>query len=93
MTDYMKANTVSDILRSILVTILERPAFLLLGFIYQVFFNVTTMEMIDANTMLKIFRNLQLIIGIFMLFKFAVTILEGIVDPNRVTDKMELIKL
>lgn len=87
MTDYMKANTFSDILRSILVTILERPAFLLLGFIYQVFFNVTTMEMIDANTMLKIFRNLQLIIGIFMLFKFAVTILEGIVDPNRVTDK------
>lgn len=87
MTDYMKANTFSDILRSILVTILERPAFLILGFIYQVFFNVTTMEMIDANTMLKIFRNLQLIIGIFMLFKFAVTILEGIVDPNRVTDK------
>lgn len=87
MTDYMKANTFSDILRSILVTILERPAFLLLGFIYRVFFNVTTMEMIDANTMLKIFRNLQLIIGIFMLFKFAVTILEGIVDPNRVTDK------
>lgn len=87
MTDYMKANTVSDILRSILTTLLERPAFLLLNFVYQVFFNVTTMEMISADTMLKIFRNLQLIIGIFMLFKFAVTILEGIVDPNRVTDK------
>lgn len=87
MTDYMKANTFSDILRSILTTLLERPAFLLLNFVYQVFFNVTTMEMISADTMLKIFRNLQLIIGIFMLFKFAVTILEGIVDPNRVTDK------
>lgn len=87
MTDYMNASTINDLIRSVIVTIIDRPAYFILCLVYQIFFNVATAELFSNALIKDFYYRCQLIIGVFMLFKFAVTILEGIVDPSRVTDK------
>lgn len=89
MVDLMQASTISDLIRTVLVTLIDRPAFLILNVVYQVFFNVATVELFSNVTVRTIYYRCQMVIGIFMLFKFAVTILEGIVDPTRITDKKQ----
>ena len=89
MVDLMPATTISDLIRTVLVTVIDRPAFLILNVVYQVFFNVATVELFSNVTVRTIYYRCQMVIGIFMLFKFAVTILEGIVDPTRITDKKQ----
>lgn len=89
MVDLMPATTISDLIRTVLVTVIDRPAFLILNVVYQVFFNVATVELFSNVTVRIIYYRCQMVIGIFMLFKFAVTILEGIVDPTRITDKKQ----
>lgn len=89
MVDLMPATTISDLIRTVLVTVIDRPAFLILNVVYQVFFNVATAELFSNMTVRTVYYRCQMVIGIFMLFKFAVTILEGIVDPTRITDKKQ----
>ena len=86
MTDYMTPGIVSDAIRTIL-TFFDRLFFLLLQGVYQVFFNVSTAELFSNALIRDFYYRCQLIIGVFMLFKLSVTILEGIMDPARVTDK------
>lgn len=86
MTDYMTPGIVSDAIRAIL-TFFDRLFFLLLQGVYQVFFNVSTAELFSNALIRDFYYRCQLIIGVFMLFKLSVTILEGIMDPARVTDK------
>ena len=87
MTDLMPAGVISDLIRTVLTTLIDRPAFLILGVVYEVFFKVATAELFTNELVRTIYYRCQMVIGIFMLFKFSVTILEGIVDQNRVTDK------
>ena len=87
MTDYMSASTIGDLIRLIMSTI-DRNAYFILSIAYQIFFNVATAELFSNALVKDFYYRCQLIIGVFMLFKFAVTILEGIVDPNKATDKI-----
>ncbi len=86
MTDYMHASTLNDLIRLIMST-LDRNSYFILSIAYQIFFNVATAELFSNALVKDFYYRCQLIIGVFMLFKFAVTILEGIVDPNKATDK------
>lgn len=86
MTDYMTPGIVSDAIRTIL-TFFDSLFFLLLQGVYQVFFNVSTAELFSNALIRDFYYRCQLVIGVFMLFKLSVTILEGIMDPARVTDK------
>lgn len=86
MTDYMTPGIVSDAIRAVL-TFFDRLFFLLLQGVYQVFFNVSTAELFSNALIRDFYYRCQLVIGVFMLFKLSVTILEGIMDPARVTDK------
>ena len=86
MTDYMSASTIGDLIR-LIMSIIDRNAYFILSIAYQIFFNVATAELFSNALVKDFYYRCQLIIGVFMLFKFAVTILEGIVDPNKATDK------
>lgn len=59
----------------------------LLTTVYQVFFLVATNEIIKAATVKVFFSRIQLIIGVIMLFKLAFTLINGIVNPEAMTDK------
>lgn len=86
MTDYMSPGIISDAIRTVF-TFFDTIFFWLLQGVYQVFFNVSTAELFSNALIRDFYYRCQLIIGVFMLFKLSVTILEGIMDPARVTDK------
>ena len=86
MTDFMQNEVVSRTFRTIFATLDSVFYFILRG-VYQVFFNVSTAEILSNELIMDFYYRCQLVIGVFMLFKLSVTILEGIMDPARITDK------
>lgn len=86
MTDYMSPGIISDAIRTVF-TFFDNIFFWLLQGVYQVFFNVSTAELFSNALIRDFYYRCQLVIGVFMLFKLSVTILEGIMDPARITDK------
>lgn len=85
MTDTTPANTLHDIFR-FLTTLFDRPAYWLLGIMYQLFFNVATADLFNNATILGFYKRVQLIIGVFMIFQLAMTILKGIMNPDQIFD-------
>lgn len=87
MTDNTAANAIHDLLRNAPAWFIDRPAYWLLGIMYEIFFNVSTAELFVNSTVKNFYSRVQLIIGVFMVFKLAITILQGIVNPDTFTDK------
>ena len=86
MTDYMTANTINDLLRSVFALI-DRVAYWLLGIMYEILFNVASADIFSNATNKNFYGRIQLILGVFMIFKLAVTIIQGIINPDTFTDK------
>ena len=75
------ASLTSDIFRTIF-SFLDRPAYWLLGIMYQLFFNVASADLFSNDTVMKFYGRVQLILGVFMMFKLALIILKGIIEPE-----------
>lgn len=88
MTDSSNAATVGDLFRS-LGAILNKGAYFLLGLMYQIFFNVSSAQLFESETIKNFYGRVQLIIGVFMIFKLAVSILQGIMNPDKFTNPKE----
>lgn len=86
MFDNLKPNFIWDFLRSIL-GFLDRIVYQLLIWIYELFFNVSRNEVFSDATIIKFFDRVFLILGIFMLFKLAFSLVNSIVNPDVLTDK------
>ena len=86
MTDYMTANTINDLLRSVFAFI-DKVAYWLLGIMYEILFNVASADIFSNATIKNFYGRIQLILGVFMIFKLAVTIIQGIINPDTFTDK------
>ena len=61
---------------------LDRAAFGLLEIFYQLFFNVASADLFSNDTIMKFYGRVQLIIGVYMMFLLAMTILRGIMNPD-----------
>ncbi len=86
MTDLMSPGIVTDAIRALFI-FFDNIFYSLLSYVYQIFFNVATAEIFSNSLIRSFYYKCQLIIGVFMLFKLSVTILSGIVDPAKATDK------
>ncbi len=86
MTDYATANTINDIFRG-LFALLDRVAYWLLGLMYKILFNVASADIFSNETIQHFYSRVQLIIGVFMIFKLAISIIQGIINPDTFTDK------
>ena len=83
MTDsYAESSTVAlDVIRKVL-SIFDYPVYIILGFTYQLFFNVASADVFSGGTIMKFYGRVQVIIGVFMMFQLAMTFLRGIVEPD-----------
>ena len=75
------ASVASDIIRKLLST-LDIPVYALLGLVYELFFNVASADLFSNDTIMKFYGRVQIILGVFMMFHLAMTILKGIVSPD-----------
>ena len=82
------ANVLNDLVRTVF-TLLDRPAFWLLGVVYEIFFNVATAELFTNATIKNFYSRVQIILGVFMVFRLSITVLQIIVDPEKMNDKNE----
>ena len=66
--------------------LLDRAAYGLLMLVYQLFFNVASADIFSSGTITRFYARVQVIIGVFMMFQLAMTILKGIVNPDSFVD-------
>ena len=79
------SNVIRNAFRS-LFSFLDRPAYWLLGLVYELFFNVASADLFANATVMKFYGRVQLILGVFMMFQLSMTILRGIMNPDSFTD-------
>ena len=82
MTDNNNADVIQDLLRRF-GGVLNKGVYFLLGIMYQIFFNVSSAQLFETETIKNFYGRVQLIIGVFMIFKLAISILQGIMDPEK----------
>lgn len=79
---YAESSTVAlDTIRKVL-SMFDYPVYIILGFAYQLFFNVASADVFSGGTIMKFYGRVQVIIGVFMMFQLAMTFLRGVVEPD-----------
>ena len=78
---YESSSVGMDLIRLVFST-LDRPAYWLLGIVYQLFFNVASADIFSDGTIMSFYGRVQAILGVFMMFQLAMTFLRGIVEPD-----------
>ena len=59
----------------------------LLAQMAQLFFDISTVQILDNPTVSAIYQRVGLILGLFMLFKLTFSFIQMVVDPDQITDK------
>lgn len=85
MSSTSKAAWYWDIIRSLLVS-LDNVGFSLLSTVYKIFYTVANATIISGDLIRNFYSRIQLILGILMIFKLAMSILNIIINPDSVKD-------
>lgn len=78
----------AEFFRSIFAA-LDSVGYWLLQGVYDIFFAVSNAEILSGATMNELYGRLQLIFGVFMVFKLSLTILNIIINPDNYKDKQK----
>ena len=81
-------NWFKNILRS-LFSALDSFGYWILGGVYNIFFAVSSAEIISGDVVREFFGRVQLILGVIMVFKLTFTVLSIIINPDVATDKQK----
>ena len=85
MVDNTERGIILDGFRSIIAGI-DRVVYNLLSVIYEIFFNVATANIISGQTVKTFYSRVQLILGVVIMFKVAISLLNGIMNPDSLND-------
>lgn len=85
-TDNTTPNIIWKGIRSIFAFI-DRVAYSLLVIVYQILFNIADATFFSSETIKAFYGRVQLIIGVFMIFKLSISLLQAVINPDVLTDK------
>lgn len=85
MSSTSKATWYWDIIRSLLAS-LDNVGFSLLSTVYKIFYTVATATIISGDVIRNFYGRIQLILGILMIFKLTMSILNIIINPDSIKD-------
>lgn len=85
-TDTQVTHWWMDIIRSFFA-LFDRVVYWLLMIAYEVFFNIADASILSSDTIRNFYSRIQLIIGVFMIFKVSVSLMQAVMDPDRLTNK------
>lgn len=86
MTDYFPRNPIYSAIRS-LFAVIDWVVYFLMSILYEIFFAVAGVDFLSGDVIRSIYSRVQIILGVFMIFKLAVSILQGLVSPDVILDK------
>ena len=78
----------SDAARTV-VSLLDNVGAVLLGAIYKIFYLVANATIIKGDVLKVFYSRIQLILGILMIFKLAMSILNIIINPDFIKDQKQ----
>ena len=87
-TDQTAPGTLSNAWRYI-TGIIDIVFFTILKGVYEIFFGVATAEFFSNATIRSLYGRIQIILGVFMVFRLTIIVLQTLVDPDKVNDKNE----
>lgn len=85
MVDNTERGIILDGFRTIMAG-LDRVVYNLLSVIYEIFFNVATANIISGQTVKTFYSRVQLILGVVIMFKVAISLFNGIMNPDSLND-------
>ena len=59
----------------------------IISYLYDVFILIAKAEILNSNIVQKIYRSVGLILGMFMIFKLTFSLIQALIDPDKLTDK------
>ena len=84
-TDLKSQSAARDVIRGMAAGI-DKAVYGLLSAVFQLFFSIASADIFSSGMISKFYARIQLVIGVFMMFQLAMTILRGIVNPDGFTD-------
>ena len=84
--DLATPNVVQNALRSILMT-LDHVVYWCIGVVYNILFNISETTIISSDTLKAFYGRVQLILGVIMIFKISVSLLQYVINPEAFSDK------
>lgn len=81
-----KPNWFMQAFRGILASI-DVIVYSLVVIIYEILFNIANSTFISSNTIKNFYGRVQLILGVFMIFKLSVSLLQVVINPDYLADK------
>lgn len=84
--DSASTGWLSDAFRSFLA-IFDNVVYTLISVAYQLIFTISEAQILTGSTIKDFYGRIQLIIGIFMIFKLTISIIQVVVNPELLSDK------
>lgn len=75
-----------NILRTVFASV-DIAVYSLISFIYQILFQITDADIVSPDIVTDIYGRIQLILGVVMIFKLAISILQVIINPDLLNDQ------
>ena len=69
------------------LALFDRIAYGLMAVLYDVFFNIADTTIFSSETIKNFYSRVQLIIGVVMIFKLSISVMQAVMDPDRLTNK------
>ena len=85
MTDTDKQKWWRDALKSV-GPLINTGIYWLLAVSYNILLLIANSELFTGETVIQIFNRVQLVIGVFMVFRLTMLVLQGIINPDTFTD-------
>ena len=79
---------VADFLRGFMA-VLDHIGYFFLGGIFNIFFTIVNADIFQGNVIDTFYSRIQMILGILMIFRISITLLQIIVNPDMFKDKQK----
>lgn len=69
------------------LALFDRVVYGLMAILYDIFFNIADTTIFSSETIKNFYSRVQLIIGVVMIFKLSISVIQAVMDPDRLTNK------
>ena len=69
------------------LALFDRIVYGLMAILYYILFNIADTTIFSSETIKNFYSRVQLIIGVVMIFKLSISVMQAVMDPDRLTNK------
>ena len=78
--------TIVDAFRTMFAT-LDKVVYTLIGWVYNLLFSIADVSILEASVLKDFYRRVRLILGVIMIFKISISLMQYVINPDAFGDK------